>query len=310
MRVFVRDDAGYLEWVKANPNGFVLNTCESQESGYIVLHKASCGTIRTAKRSNYTSGTYVKLCALDPRDLSAWAHAEDRPQPAPCQLCRPDPDAVAAVTDDPANRLRGFENWIRGYQNFYEPIVLAHFQDLGFEATKNGSAIEKRDLLAAADKLDSGRRKCELHETGEIQAFIAALRKRTRILTDGLVRRPGPDGKDAWYSLECKSWGGFCSSADTLRHFMGTGGLFMLVDEIHGKPISGSVLVIGGSRPPKHDELLAEIKSLYGTEVEAHYLDEIFQAPGLKARAAIHERLHDLDVCVKSIRQSLEGGNA
>ncbi len=308
MKVFVRDDAGYLDWVKANPDGFVLNTCERQESGYLVLHKASCGTIHSSKRANFTTGLYVKLCALDPTDLSNWARAEGRPQPSPCQLCRPDPGSTV-VTDDPANRLNGFENWIRGYQNFYEPMVLAHFQDLGFEASKMGSAIEKHDLRAVADKIESGQRKCGL-ESEVKQEFIRILRKRTRILTDGLIRRPGPDGKDAWYSLECKSWGGFCSSADTLRHFMGPGGLFMLVDEIHGKPIAGSVLVIGGTRPPDHDALIGELKRLYCTDVEAHYFDEIFRGPGLKARAAIRERLNDLDICVKSIRQSLAGRNA
>jgi hypothetical protein len=40
-----RDDAEYLAWIAANPDGYVINA-EPGERGYKLLHRVACGTIR------------------------------------------------------------------------------------------------------------------------------------------------------------------------------------------------------------------------------------------------------------------------
>jgi predicted RNase H-like nuclease len=51
---YVDDDAGYLEWIGAHPRSFVLSTYRKPTPAYLMLHHASCWTIRV--RSNWTKG--------------------------------------------------------------------------------------------------------------------------------------------------------------------------------------------------------------------------------------------------------------
>ncbi len=305
MKLFVRDDEGYLAWVVANPAGYVLNTTGKPSSDYLVLHRATCGQIKSPKRTNYTTGPYIKVCSPDVRELEDWARGETGGSLSPCGLCKPEyPVETSGISDAD---VRGFEYWIRGYQNFYEPIILAHFRDLGYEASKTGSTIEKNDLKSAAEKLEDGTRKCELDPEEKVDC-VKHFRKRSRIQTDGLLHRKDEAGNEVVYSVECKSWGGFCSASDTLKYFMGPGGWFMLVDSIRGKRITGSVLVVGGERPSDHDDLVDRLRTTYGTNVEIHYLREMLANPGLQMRAEIGNQLARLDKCVGNIKKDLKQG--
>lgn len=60
---FVDAEDGYLGWVSANPDGFVINRQRWPSASYIVLHRASCGTITSAARTNYTTHAYAKTCS-------------------------------------------------------------------------------------------------------------------------------------------------------------------------------------------------------------------------------------------------------
>jgi len=313
MDIFVDKEEPYLAWVSSNPDGYVLNCHRSPDASYLMLHQATCGQIRSPKRTNYTTGQYMKACALYAEELRAWALQETGGALQHCGLCRPSPGKAAPSEQTGTGKrelrredVRGFECWIRGYQNFYEPIVLAYFRDLRFQAHKPGSTIERADLLVAAQRLEDGSRKCEL-KAAEKQRCIEHFRKRTRIQTDGILEMRAEDGDVSVYSVECKSWGGFCSPAGTLEYFRDAGGWFMLVDSIRGKKITGSVLVIGGRRTdnPKHDDWVSQLSGKFQTEVQIHYLRDIFARPRQETKDAIADQLARLDLCVESIKKDL-----
>jgi hypothetical protein len=45
MRIVEDDDAGYLAWVESHQHGFVVNTTRKPDPRYLILHRATCGTI-------------------------------------------------------------------------------------------------------------------------------------------------------------------------------------------------------------------------------------------------------------------------
>ena len=57
MRRYTCDDAGYIAWLEENPSGSVLNTRAETEPSYLVLHRASCWTIRPGR--NYAPGAFT-----------------------------------------------------------------------------------------------------------------------------------------------------------------------------------------------------------------------------------------------------------
>lgn len=325
MRVFANDDTGYRSWVAENRAGYVLNSYSHPNRNYLKLHRATCGTITSASRTHYTSRDYIKVCAMDIESLAAWAREETDAGPCPCDQCKPEypppmytaeenplrPDSEPGNTTTVSDEdVRGFEYWIRGYQNFYEPIVLAHFRDLGFKALKENSSIEKKDLKAAAEQLGNKTKKCGLTDK-ERNACIRHFEKRTRILIDGLLHKEGPRGNKAAISLECKSWGGFCKAVDTLRYFEKEGGWFMLVDKLRGNTIEGSVLAIGGEKPKgKHktecDAIVRGLGKKYGTKIDVHYLTDMLANPGPAMKKEIQNQLDRLDHCVEKIRTDLK----
>ena len=89
MIIFDNDEKGYLTWVEENPEGFVVNTLKTPSRSYLVLHKATCGTIKTLKKGNFTTGQYIKVCALDASELEKWAREEVGGILDACQLCKP-----------------------------------------------------------------------------------------------------------------------------------------------------------------------------------------------------------------------------
>ncbi|MEA3254926.1 MAG: hypothetical protein U9Q22_03720 [Candidatus Altiarchaeota archaeon] len=86
---YIDDDGGYLDWVSTNPTGFVVNCHRQPSPKYLILHKATCGTISTPKRSNWTTITYIKICSLDKKELETWAQREISGNLKPCQICNP-----------------------------------------------------------------------------------------------------------------------------------------------------------------------------------------------------------------------------
>jgi len=94
MNEFVDDDAGYLAWLADHPTGLVLNLRRVADPSYVVLHRASCGSIKSARRLTgaYTSRSYRKICSVGIGELTTAARREGRTDgsfSARCGLCKP-----------------------------------------------------------------------------------------------------------------------------------------------------------------------------------------------------------------------------
>jgi hypothetical protein len=65
MRIFEDDDAGYHAWIDGHQHGFVVNSYRKPDPLYLILHRATCGTIRgeTARRQD---GKMSRLAACRP----------------------------------------------------------------------------------------------------------------------------------------------------------------------------------------------------------------------------------------------------
>jgi hypothetical protein len=84
---FDNDEEGYLQWVNANPLGFVINASK-QPGDYGMLHKATCPFISTRQRTNYTTTTYMKICSVHRQELIFWGDKNsDKFQL--CKHCKP-----------------------------------------------------------------------------------------------------------------------------------------------------------------------------------------------------------------------------
>ena len=84
MRTFDNDEIGYLQWVNANPQGFVINAPKG--GGTVMLHKADCKDI-TTRFKNYTTTAYEKRCSLDKQELVAWGFGQSNMKF--CEHCNP-----------------------------------------------------------------------------------------------------------------------------------------------------------------------------------------------------------------------------
>jgi hypothetical protein len=64
----------YLQWIKENPNGYVLNCNINPNSNYLVIHRAHCYTINNLqKQANSWTEKYQKICSEDINELKKWA---------------------------------------------------------------------------------------------------------------------------------------------------------------------------------------------------------------------------------------------
>jgi hypothetical protein len=95
---FAEDDEGYLAWVSDHPEGFVLNVRRKSDPSYVVLHRASCGSISGKQvRGAFTHRNYRKVCADSIMALRAAAQREGRKDGSfsrECGLCRPSQGGV------------------------------------------------------------------------------------------------------------------------------------------------------------------------------------------------------------------------
>ena len=86
MRSFTRGDPGYLSWVEAHPDAFVINT-HGRGSGYLVLHRAYCSTIKGISEPLPTwQGRIPKLCG-DREELEEFARGASGGSLKSCRHC-------------------------------------------------------------------------------------------------------------------------------------------------------------------------------------------------------------------------------
>lgn len=115
---FIGNDEAYLRWLGEHPEGYVINTHRNVAPNYMILHKATCGMIKSTQGippGGFTERNYIKLCAGSIELLREWAKQHGRPDgtfSSACNICRPtgeqtippappDSDNVASI-DDPA----------------------------------------------------------------------------------------------------------------------------------------------------------------------------------------------------------------
>jgi hypothetical protein len=91
---FRNDDASYLDWVREHQQGYVLNVRDVPDPNYVVLHRATCGTISRLldRPGGYTDRNYRKIVGDTKDALKSAAIQEGRQDgtfSTECSLCRP-----------------------------------------------------------------------------------------------------------------------------------------------------------------------------------------------------------------------------
>jgi hypothetical protein len=100
LRHFVNDDPAYVGWLAEYPHGFVVNSHESPDTRYLLLHRATCDWINSPGRANWTTNGYMKTCSDDVAALAAWAARSAGGIPRPCRSCNPDPEGRTVPQTD------------------------------------------------------------------------------------------------------------------------------------------------------------------------------------------------------------------
>lgn len=84
------DDAAYLEWLDAHPDGYVLNTGRGGVR-YTRLHAARCHTIRelTGAGTTFTGDQWIKFCSTSADELDQWSLQHKGEAGQRCGTCHP-----------------------------------------------------------------------------------------------------------------------------------------------------------------------------------------------------------------------------
>jgi hypothetical protein len=104
-REFRDDDGGYLAWLGAHPDGYVINIARSPNATQARVHHAGCRTISGQNpRGGAWTGPYVKVCAERLAELEQWS-IDQVGEPIPrCGTCHPARDAVRSMSTTRAVR--------------------------------------------------------------------------------------------------------------------------------------------------------------------------------------------------------------
>ena len=87
---FRDDDRGYLNWVSANDQGFVINIQRSLSTSDARLHHAWCHTITgEPARGRTWTGPYIKVCSTSLPELDKWAVDHVGATIRRCGTCQP-----------------------------------------------------------------------------------------------------------------------------------------------------------------------------------------------------------------------------
>lgn len=88
MQRFLDDEQGYRAWLRAHPDGFVVNSYRTPSRDYLILHKATCYTISgTPARGKVWTKDYAKTCSTNRHNLETWARQQVGGSLKPCGHC-------------------------------------------------------------------------------------------------------------------------------------------------------------------------------------------------------------------------------
>lgn len=77
-------DAGYLEWLAAHADGYVINIERSHRATNARLHRARCTWIRARRSGGFLTDQYLKICG---ESLADKAGASRRALPGRMTVC-------------------------------------------------------------------------------------------------------------------------------------------------------------------------------------------------------------------------------
>ena len=87
---FLDDDAAYLTWLAAHPDGYVINIARSYSATTARAHRAGCRTISGQNPGEGAwTGPYVKVCAEQLAELDRWALYKVWAPISPCFIGSP-----------------------------------------------------------------------------------------------------------------------------------------------------------------------------------------------------------------------------
>lgn len=86
------EDEAYTAWLATCPHGFVVNAERTPRQSYLILHRASCGTLHSKdRRQIHKTRDYIKICGATVPELERWLRenvtGDARLQH--CSKCRP-----------------------------------------------------------------------------------------------------------------------------------------------------------------------------------------------------------------------------
>jgi hypothetical protein len=89
MILFIDEDRAYLSWVTHHRNGFVLECARKPSNRHLMLHRATCPSVKhsATKKTHWTTGQHMKACSLDSEELKAWAREQTEAEPSGCVDC-------------------------------------------------------------------------------------------------------------------------------------------------------------------------------------------------------------------------------
>jgi len=146
VKIYRKDDAGYLEWRDAHPEGWVANSHASLSPGYVLFHRAPCPSAASVNQGKsempLTGGDYVKTVSDSLTELWMWAKAtgftgagvgwfcghccKDAPVPAVPPPVTEFEGFGAPPQDDP-EELQNFARRVRrGQHKFREMLLKAY----------------------------------------------------------------------------------------------------------------------------------------------------------------------------------------
>ena len=93
-REFSDDDPGYLTWLAAHPDGYVINISRSRSATEARVHHAGCRTISGQNpRGGAWTGPYIKVCAEQLGEIERWAIIQVGGPILRCGICHSARDA-------------------------------------------------------------------------------------------------------------------------------------------------------------------------------------------------------------------------
>jgi DNA-binding MarR family transcriptional regulator len=103
MVIYIDEERAYFHWVTHHRQGFVLAGRFRPNWGHLVLHRATCQEVKTAKtrRTHWTTGSRFKACALQRDALLHWAETDLGCSCDRCPECTPDVDGLDSQGDRP-----------------------------------------------------------------------------------------------------------------------------------------------------------------------------------------------------------------